>query len=91
MATSAEARIKALLFARLGTLTGAGAALPVAWPNVGFTPPNDGKFLRADFIPGLVGRICIGSADDAPATRPAAGLGDVAAQQGHGRSDRYRR
>lgn len=61
MATSEEARIKALLFARLAALTGPGAALPVAWPNVSHTPGVDGKFLRADFITGRVDRICIGS------------------------------
>lgn len=61
MATSTEARIKALLFARLLTLTGAAGALPIAWPNKSFTPPNDGKFLRVDFIPNRVDRLEIAS------------------------------
>ena len=61
MATSTEARIKALLFARLGTLTGAAGALPVAWPNVSFSPPTSGKFLRVDFIPNRVDRVEIAS------------------------------
>ncbi|MPT25132.1 MAG: hypothetical protein E2577_20380 [Starkeya sp.] len=61
MATSTEARIKALLFARLGTLTGAAAALPIAWPNKSFTPPASGKFLRVDFIPNRVDRLEIAS------------------------------
>jgi len=57
MATSAEAKIKGVLFDRLA----GGVTLPVAWPNKAFTPPTTGKFLRADFIPGRVDRICIGS------------------------------
>lgn len=63
MATSTEARIMALLFARLGTLTGAAGALPIAWPNVSFTPPASGKFLRVDFIPNRVDRLFIGSGE----------------------------
>lgn len=63
MATSTEARIKALLFSRLGTLTGAAGALPIAWPNVSFTPPASGKFLRVDFIPNRVDRLFIGSGE----------------------------
>lgn len=61
MPTSTEARIKALLLARLGTLAGDAGALPIAWPNKSFTPPNDGKFLRVDFIPNRVDRIEIAS------------------------------
>ncbi|WP_428029810.1 DUF4128 domain-containing protein [Ancylobacter sp.] len=61
MATSTEARIKALLFARLGTLTGAAGALPLAVQNVNFTPPASGKFLRVDFIPNRVDRLEIAS------------------------------
>lgn len=63
MPTSTEARIKALLFARLGTLTGAAGALPIAWPNLSFTPPASGKFLRVDFIPNRVDRVFIGSGE----------------------------
>lgn len=61
MATSTEARIKALLFARLLTLTGAAGALPIAWPNKSFTPPNNGRFLRVDFIPNRADRLEIAS------------------------------
>lgn len=25
--------------------------LPIAWPDVAFTPPADGKYLRVDFLP----------------------------------------
>lgn len=61
MPTSTEARIKALLLARLGTLAGDAGALPIAWPNKSFTPPNAGKFLRVDFIPNRVDRLEIAS------------------------------
>ena len=61
MATSTEARIKALLFARLLTFTGAAGALPIAVQNVSFTPPNNKKFLRVDFIPNRVDRLEIAS------------------------------
>ena len=61
MSTSTEARIKALLFARLGTLTGDASALPLALPNISSTPPKDGKFLRVDFIPNRVDRLEIAS------------------------------
>lgn len=61
MATSTEARIKALLFARLGTLTGAAGALPIVWPNISAAPPASGKFLRVDFIPNRVDRLEIAS------------------------------
>lgn len=61
MATSTEARIKALLFARLGTLTSAAGALPIAWPNINAAPPASGKFLRVDFIPNRVDRLEIAS------------------------------
>jgi hypothetical protein len=61
MPTSTEARIKALLLARLGALTGDAGALPIAWPNKSFTPPASGKFLRVDFIPNRVDRLEIAS------------------------------
>jgi hypothetical protein len=61
MATSTEARIMRLLFDVLDDMTGDAGALPIAWPNKSFEPPNDKKFLRVDFIPNRVDRLEIAS------------------------------
>ncbi len=63
MPTSAEARIKALLFGEIDDMAGEAGALPIAWPNISFTPPATGKWLRVDFIPNRVDRVSIGSAE----------------------------
>lgn len=46
---SAYADIQQALFARVGTLS-LSPALPVAWPEVAYTPPADGKYLRVDLF-----------------------------------------
>lgn len=63
MATSPEALIKALLFTQLDGCGGCAAQLPRAYPNLKFTPPKDGKWLRLDFILGRLDRIAIGSGE----------------------------
>lgn len=57
---STESKIMAALFARAATLA---PALPIAWPNLSFTKPADGKYLRVSFIPNTADRIFIGSTD----------------------------
>ncbi len=49
MAATVEATIAELLFARLTSLV-LSPVLPVAFPNLQFSPPA-GAYLRADFIP----------------------------------------
>ncbi|MBX3490905.1 phage tail terminator-like protein [Parvibaculum sp.] len=49
-ATSIEARITDALCTRLGTLVFT-PAIPVAWPNLAFTPPS-GRYLRASLMRG---------------------------------------
>lgn len=46
--------IKNLLFERLGALT-----LPVAFPNVPFSPPSDGKYFIPNFMPNTSDRLVI--------------------------------
>ncbi|MFA5567953.1 MAG: phage tail terminator-like protein [Trueperaceae bacterium] len=46
---AAIADIQQALFARVATLT-TSPSLPVAWPEVKFTPPASGKYLRVDFF-----------------------------------------
>lgn len=45
-----ETDITRALFGHLAALT-LSPAHPVAWPNVQFTPPADGRFLRANDVP----------------------------------------
>lgn len=56
-----ETDIMAALFARLSTFA-ASPALPVAWPNIAFSPPADQRYLRVVFVPNAVNRLLIGSA-----------------------------
>ncbi|MBI5111862.1 MAG: DUF4128 domain-containing protein [Rhodovulum sp.] len=44
-----ETTIAEALFDRLRTMPG---VLPIAWPNVPFTPPDDQRYLRAYVLPG---------------------------------------
>lgn len=53
-----ESSIEAALFARVASLEFV-PALPVAWPNTAFTPPE--SYLRVNHIPGAANRIFIGS------------------------------
>lgn len=62
MADTAEAQIMEALFARVGSLAFV-PALPIAWPNLNFTPPSSQKFLRVVFVPNIANRLFIGSAD----------------------------
>lgn len=55
-----ETEIMELLFARLGSLV-SGPALPIAWPNVSFTPPADHRYLRVQFVPNIANRVLIDS------------------------------
>jgi len=50
MATAVETKIVEALFARLAALT-LLPVHPIAWPNVSFTPPADGRYLRANELP----------------------------------------
>jgi hypothetical protein len=50
MATTVEAKIAEALFAKLEALV-FSPVLPIAWTNKAFTPPADGKWLRASDIP----------------------------------------
>ena len=50
MSVYAETTVMEALFARLKALV-FSPALPIAWPNVAFTPPDDRKWLRATDIP----------------------------------------
>lgn len=55
-----ETLIMEALFARLGTLVFA-PAMPIAWPNVAFTPPADHRYLRVQFVPNVANRMMISS------------------------------
>lgn len=46
------------LFARLNSLT-LSPVHPIAWPNTNFTPPTNGRFLRATFLPANKTRFAI--------------------------------
>lgn len=50
MATAIEAKITNALMARMAALT-FSPAIPVAWPNVAFTPPSNNRWLRVNEIP----------------------------------------
>lgn len=54
---SVESTIPDLLFYHLGALV-LTPALPVAYPNVAFTPPM-GPYLRADYMPNTTTRLMI--------------------------------
>lgn len=59
MADPTEA-IMAALFGQVATIP---LALPVAWPNVNFSMPATGRFLRVQFVPNVTNRRFIGSDD----------------------------
>ena len=57
---AAESEIMAALFARVASFV-ASPALPVAWPNVAFTPPANQRYLRVQFVPNTTNRALIDS------------------------------
>jgi hypothetical protein len=59
MATYVETSIVEALMARLLTLT-LSPALPVAWPNLDYTPPAAG-YLRATHVPNSTNQVTLGS------------------------------
>lgn len=60
MADSVEVKILDALTKCLSALA-IEPALPIAWPNVNFTPPKDRRYLRVQFVPNVVERRFIGS------------------------------
>lgn len=59
MATTTEGRIFEALMKHVAGLSGLG--MPIAWPNVDFTPPADQRFLRVQFVPNTTERQWIAS------------------------------
>lgn len=59
MATYVETSIVEALMARLATLT-LSPALPVAWPNVDYTPPAAG-YLRVTHAPNTATQVTLGT------------------------------
>lgn len=57
---AAEWEIMAALYARLASYV-ASPVLPVAWPNVAFTPPANQRYIRAAFVPNMAARALIDS------------------------------
>lgn len=55
-----ETDIMAALFARVSSLA-LTPAMPVAWPNVAYTPPANQRYLRVQFVPNVANRIVIDS------------------------------
>lgn len=55
-----ETDIFAALMSRVASFV-ASPALPVAWPNVVFTPPADHRYLRVAFVPNVANRALIDS------------------------------
>lgn len=60
-AQTVEGKIADALLARLGTLT-LSPALPVAWPNVPFSPPA-GTYLEAAFLPNRTENLFMSNTD----------------------------
>lgn len=60
MAATVEGTIMELLFARVASLV-LSPVMPVAWPNVNYSPPASQKFLRVVFVPNVVNRALIDS------------------------------
>lgn len=56
-----QGSIEAALFARVASLA-LSPAIPVAWPNVSFTPPTAG-YLRVTHVPNIARRLFLGSTD----------------------------
>lgn len=48
--SGAAAQYMDALFARCGTLVTGSPTLPVAYPEITFTPPADGKYLKVDYF-----------------------------------------
>lgn len=59
---AAESDIMAALFGRVASFV-ASPALPIAWPNVVFTPPANQRYLRVQFVPNVANRLFLGSAE----------------------------
>jgi hypothetical protein len=59
MAATVEATIPDLLLAHLGALV-LSPALPIAWPNLSFTPPP-GEYLEATFMPNTNVNLFVGN------------------------------
>lgn len=55
MAGTTEVKIAVALRDRLQSLS-LNPSLPIAWQNVAFKPPADGKYLRVQHIPNMVVR-----------------------------------
>ena len=55
-----ESNIMAALFTRLQALV-LNPAMPIAWPNVSYTPPATQKYLRVGYVPNVANRMTIGS------------------------------
>ncbi len=60
MATYPETKILEGFAARLAALTFT-PALPVSYPNISFSPPASGKYLRARHLPNTTQQISLGS------------------------------
>ncbi|WP_127524583.1 DUF4128 domain-containing protein [Mesorhizobium sp. Z1-4] len=60
MPTTIEARIEKALLERVNTIT-VSPALPIAWPNVNYTPSPSTRYLRVNHIPNRAGRVHISS------------------------------
>jgi hypothetical protein len=55
-----ETDIMAALFARVSSFA---PAMPIAWPNLTFTPPANQRYLRVQYVPNVANRVMIGSDD----------------------------
>lgn len=55
-----ESDIMQALFARVSSLV-LTPAMPIAWPNVVFTPPANQRYLRVQFVPNIASRVLIDS------------------------------
>lgn len=62
MAATVEGSIMQALFARLAALV-LVPALPIAWPNLTYTPPATKKYLQVLFVPNTNNRVFLGSTD----------------------------
>lgn len=60
MTSHVESKIFEGFTVRLAALT-FSPVLPIAWPNVSFTPPAAGKYLRARHLPNTPEQISLGS------------------------------
>lgn len=48
-----------ILDAFMTRINGLSLGLPIAWPNVDFDPPADGKYIAVSFIPNGANRVAI--------------------------------